>query len=119
MTENTMTENTLSLANLYDGAVIEAVDHALQEVFDNILDPNTETTKTREGVLKIKVKPNQERNLGTVTFQATAKLAPAQPLETAILIDRDRNGKAVAIEHFTRPKGKLLPLQELQEVQKV
>ena len=108
----------LSVATLYDGAVVEAVDYCLQEVLDNYLDPNTEAEKAREVILKIKIKPNKERNFGSITFQAASKLAPAQPLETAILIDRDRRGRAVAVEHFTRPKGKLLPLQELQEVQK-
>jgi hypothetical protein len=97
-----MSEEKLTLATMYDGAAIEAVDHELQNVVNNIIDVNTEAERIREVTLKIKIKPNKERNLGSVTFQATSKLAPCEALETSILIDRDKAGRGVAYEHYSR-----------------
>lgn len=97
-----MAEEKLTLATLYGGAAIEAVDVELQNVVDNIIDVNSEAEKIREVNLKIKIKPNKERNLGSVVFQASSKLAACEPLETAILIDKDPSGQGVAYEHYSR-----------------
>ena len=94
-----MTEkDQISLKSIYGGAIVEAVDHELQNVLANISDVNTSPGQTREVTLKIKIKPNKERNIAQLTFQASSKLAPAEALETSILIDRDKSGKAVGFE---------------------
>lgn len=88
----------VSLASLYGGAVIEAVDHEIQNVLTNIQDVNTSPGATRSVSLQIKIKPNKERNIASLTFQASSKLAPAEALESSIIIDRDQAGRAVAFE---------------------
>lgn len=40
-----MAREIMTLASICDGAVQERVNHALQKVSDNILDPNTDPKK--------------------------------------------------------------------------
>lgn len=102
----------LSVSTLHGGAAIEAVDIELNNVLQNIMDPNTESDKMRKVVLEIKIKPNKERNIGQVLFQAKSQLAPAEALETQILIDKDRAGRAMASEFKTQQeeRGAVLPI---------
>lgn len=81
-----MSEQIVSLANLGEGAVIEAFDTELQRVLQNIVDPNTDAKQAREITLKVKIKPDSERSIGMVSIVATSKLAPAKPVESTILI---------------------------------
>lgn len=88
----------ITLATLYGGAVVEAVDHEIANALANIMDVNTSPAQARTVTLKLKIKPNKERNIAGVTFQASSTLAPAEALETSILIDRDQSGRPVAFE---------------------
>lgn len=88
----------ITLASIYNGAVIEAVDHEIQNVLANISDVNTSSGAARTVTLKLKFKPNKDRNLANLTFQASSQLAPAEALETSILIDRDKSGRPVGFE---------------------
>ena len=94
-----MTEKLpITLATLLGGAIIEAVDHEIGNVLSNIQDPNTSSGAARTVTLSLKIKPNKERNIAQVTFQAASKLAPAEALETSILIDKNNAGQAVGFE---------------------
>jgi hypothetical protein len=93
----------ITLATLYSGAVIEAVDHEIANALANIMDVNTSPSQARTVTLKLKIKPNKERNIAGVSFQAASSLAPAEALETSIIIDRDKSGKPLAFE--LRPEG--------------
>lgn len=86
------------LEQLAMGAVMEAFDHELQNVVQNVLDPNTEAKAKREISIKIKVKPNEHRNMADVEAHTASKLAPARPVETTLLFDRDKKGKPLAAE---------------------
>lgn len=88
----------LKIETLAGGAVVEALEHEIQNMLNNIADPNTEAKKPREVRLVIKVKPNEHRNMADVLVQTSSKLVPAAPLETSILIDRGHTGEAVAAE---------------------
>lgn len=89
----------LTMETLCGGGVIESLHHEIQNVLNNVADPNTEAKKVREVRLLIKVKPNEHRNMADITVQASSKLIPAAPLETSILIDKDGN-KTVAAEMY-------------------
>lgn len=93
-----MEKQPITLPSIYGGAIVEAVDHELANALANISDVNTSPGQTREVTLKIKIKPNKERNIASLTFQASSKLAPAEALETSILIDRDESGRTVGFE---------------------
>ncbi|MDY0274766.1 MAG: hypothetical protein RBR42_04910 [Desulfomicrobium sp.] len=88
----------ITLSALYGGAVVEAVDHEISNALSNIMDVNTSPTQARTVTLKLKIKPNKERNIASVAFQASSTLAPAEALETSIIIDRDESGRPTAFE---------------------
>jgi hypothetical protein len=87
----------LGLANLDRGGALEAFDHALGSVIANILDPNTPAEQAREIVLRVKIKPDENRDMGKITYQATSKLAPVQARSVNAMLAKDK-GRAVARE---------------------
>ena len=82
---------------LCDGEMLEALEIELQKALDNIADERTEAEKTREIILKIKIKPDEERGLADVIVEVSSKLAPQIPLETSILVT-SLNGKTTGSE---------------------
>jgi hypothetical protein len=84
---------TVTIADLANGACIERADLELERVLENIMDPNTSPGVCREINLKIKIKPTDDRTVGGVTIQATAKLAPVTEHMTQVYIGKDIHGK--------------------------
>lgn len=80
------------LINLMDGAVNERFQNALAQVSDNINDPNTDAKATRCITLKIKFKPNEQRNVIQTLVSCDVALASAESLETTTIMEADNNG---------------------------
>jgi len=93
-------EKKLTLATLADGAAVAAVDNAIHECLQNIANPSTDPCKPRVVTLTIKIQPNEERNMGKVTFQAKSKLAPTQEMEMQVLFEKNGEGKVEAFEYY-------------------
>jgi len=90
-------EKFVSLATLNNGAAIELFDKELDAVLQNILDPNTKPEATRDVVLKVSIKPAENRRHADVSIQVTSKHAPAQESRTVFFLGSKR-GHAVAAE---------------------
>lgn len=93
-----MESQDLKLETLDEGGALEAVNHELKNVLENVLDPNTEAKKERKVTLEIKLKGDEDRNFCGLSYQAKSALAPAKAQTTNVLVDRDKDGKAVASE---------------------
>lgn len=93
-----MERNHVTLDNLGGGAVLEMFEDALQQVLDNIMDPNTKPTSVREVTLKIKIKPDEDRELAQVEVLPSVKLANVNAYPTQLFLGKD-GGKAVATEY--------------------
>ena len=91
-------DKSVSLATLGDGAAVELFNTELQRVLDNVVDENTQATVVREVTLKIKIKPQEDRDYGDVQIQCTSKLAPIAPFPTHFFIGKHK-GRGVATEH--------------------
>ena len=94
-------EETLTLANFGNGAVNEIFDRELQRVLKDIMDPNTEPTAQREVILKIVIKPDEERDLGVVGVKATSKLAGSRAFISKLAFGHNKSGKVEARECFS------------------
>lgn len=90
-------EDVVSLLNLGRGAAIERFDDELKRVLDNIIDLNT-TEQVREINLKVKIKPNGDRDFCMVDVTCSSKIAPSEPFQTHMFVGRTGKG-AVATEH--------------------
>ena len=88
----------VSLENLAHGAAIERFNLALSQVLENILDPNTDAKTKREVVLKVGIKPTEDRESGRVEVTTSTKLANYKAVETTIYIGTV-GGEAAAVEH--------------------
>ncbi len=98
-------DNELNLSEMAQGAFMERFHIELYKVLANIKDPNTDPKKARKITLTATLKPNEKRELATFEVQSKSDLAPAKPLSTMILIDKDADGKAVGKELKSGQKG--------------
>ena len=88
----------LSFENLGGGAASEKFEDALKKVLANILDPNTRPQTAREIVLRIKIKPSEERTDADVIIDCQAKLASDKVFPTKIFIGKSITGVPEAHE---------------------
>jgi hypothetical protein len=93
-------EKSFNLAELAKGALLERFNMELTKILQNIADPNTEPKKARKIQITLTLKPNERRNVASVSVQAKSTLVPTKPIETEIVIDRDNEGKVVASEFY-------------------
>lgn len=93
-----MSFENLNLENLDEGGALEAMNHELSKVLENILDPNTEAKTQRKVTLEVKLKGDENRNICGLSYQAKSTVAPLKPQEVQVIVDRDPQGKAVASE---------------------
>lgn len=84
-------EQKISLTSIKDGAVVEMFDRCIDEVLENISDPNTEARKSREIVLKVKFSPTEDRGMIGISAQCATKLLAQEQLVTSAFV---RNGAA-------------------------
>ena len=81
-------ENQVSLATLRKGSAIELVDEALQDVWANIRDANTDPKAERTVTLTLKFKPEANRMMTDVEIEVKSKLAHHAPVESKIVLGR-------------------------------
>ncbi len=105
-----METQKLSLEQLDDGGAVEAVNHEIQKILENLLDPNTEPKKERKVTLEIRLKGDEKRNICSLDYQAKSNLAPLKAQSVQVLVDRDKSGRAVASE-FRGERREPLPTQ--------
>lgn len=115
--------DSVTLENLGLGASVEKFEDALRKVLDNILDPNTLATVAREVILRVKIKPSEERTDATVLIDCQAKLASLKAFPTRIFIGKSINGQPEAHEVnanqytlFPREKGNVKSMANMKEV---
>ncbi len=91
-----MEHDVVTLETLGHGACLEKFDDELKKVIENILDPNT-TDAAREITLKVKIKPDETRQVCITDIIASSKLAPAKSFRTALFVGKEK-GVAIATE---------------------
>lgn len=90
------------------GSLMAKLNQEVNEVVENIYDPNTDAKKTRKLTLTLTFKPSENRNLASISIQAKASLQPAMPTTTNIMIDKDMNtGEVVASELKNKLPGQM------------
>lgn len=92
----------INLETLANGAFSVQVNRAIQEVAENIQDPNTEASAARKITVTIGFKPNKDRNFVATSVQAKTALAPALGTVTALSMGKDiKTGKVEVVEVTT------------------
>ena len=88
----------LSFENLGCGAAEEKFEEALKKVLANILDPNTRPQTAREIILRVKIKPSENRTDADVVIACDTKLAADKVFPTRIFIGKSITGQPEAHE---------------------
>lgn len=90
------------------GALAEKLNMSLEEVVSNLLDPNTDHSKTRKLTITMKFKTDDTRELSSMEVETKTTLAPTIPVSTKMLIGRDIDtGQVVAKEWNNQIKGQV------------
>lgn len=84
-------EEKLNINTLAGGAIEEAISFALDEVFENIKDPNTEAEKIRKLTVTLKLKPDETRQIIKTEINCKPTLVPTKSIVTQLLLDREGN----------------------------
>jgi len=98
---------------LAGGALEEALLYGLQEVMNNIDDPNTPAKASRKLVLTVTFKPNDSRTVSETELSVKTTLAPAKAITTTLLMERDGKGQMIASEMYGKDHNQgVLPLED-------
>lgn len=111
--------NPIDLAELAGGALQEKSQKALQDVFENMQDPNTPWKNKREVVIKLKFTQNEDRDDATCEISVEKKLAQPKPVETKFVLGTNlATGEVLAEEYGPGIKGQI-SLDEYQKEQQI
>lgn len=87
----------LDLSAIGEGGLQEKVDKELEKVFDNILDPNTDTKAARKLIITLTMKPDDTRQTVATGMEVKSTLAPQTGVATTVLVGQ-KDGKVYANE---------------------
>lgn len=76
----------ITLSSLSGGILEEKFEDAMKQVVSNIIDPNTEAKSVREINIKIKIKPNENREVVIYDASCTTKLTPNKPYQNVLFV---------------------------------
>lgn len=99
------------------GKLSAQINKALQDVTENILDPNTDETKVRKITVTISMKANKDRDYVATAVETKTTLAPTLGAVTALCVGKDlRTGEVDCVEIGSQIPGQLsLDLTEPEE----
>ncbi len=98
-------ENKINLETFAGGALAEKVNMALNQILENILDPNTDYGVKRKLTIDMTLVADESRDLAEVAIVAKPKLAPSKALSTKIVIGTDGKGGILASEYKKQVPG--------------
>lgn len=79
----------LPVSDLGNGAIQEKINQEYGKVFQNIHDLNTKPTDKRTINIKLEFKPDENRQVVTLTSSFTTKLADQEPVATTVMTGKD------------------------------
>jgi len=91
-------DDVITLANIGDGAAMEMFDVELRKVLKNIMDPNTDPKATRQIVMQIGFKADEDRDMAVISISVASKLSGARSYMTKVVFGRDDRGRVEARE---------------------
>ena len=113
-----------SLSELMDGGVEERFNRALDQVWDNVFDPNTKADAPREITMKVKIRASQNRDSARFDVDIIPKLAPPVSLSQTVMLSLSGDGSIVATERTNQIPGQIgmdgseQPLPKVMEFKK-
>ncbi len=107
----------LDINLLAGGAVREALEYALDDIFQNIKDLNTKAEKARKLTLTIEFKPDESRQVIKTSFNTKTSLVPVNSICTQLLLDKVGN-ETVATE-LLKQNPNQMAIEDLEDNKKI
>ena len=101
------TTSKINLETLAGGAFAEKLNEALQEVAENIQNPNTEATAKRGITVTIKFTPNKNRQMVNTQIAVSTKLAPTEAIDTEMVVGTNIKTGAVEFAEYDSTGGQM------------
>lgn len=114
--ENQVDEK-LDISMLAGGAVKEAIEYALEDIFQNIKDLNTKAEKTRKLTLTIEFKPDESRQVIKTSVNTKTSLVPVNSISTQLLLDKV-GSKTIATE-LLKQNPNQMAIEDLEDNEKI
>lgn len=114
--ENQVDEK-LDISMLAGGAVKEAIEYALEDIFQNIKDLNTKAEKARKLTLTIEFKPDESRQVIRTSVNTKTSLVPVNSISTQLLLDKV-GSKTVATE-LLKQNPNQMAIEDLGDNEKI
>jgi len=92
----------ITIQNVKDGAVLDALSIEMQRVLKNILDPNTDKGAKRKLKLELIFSYNEENNTLSIVHKIGSTLSSIKPIQVLALIGKDIRGNVEASEILTQ-----------------
>lgn len=108
-------EENIDISKLAGGAIQESIKYGLNEIFENILDPNTEAEKVRKLVLTLEFKPDESRQVVKTKTSCKTSLCPTNAVTTQMLIGR--NGEKIVASELLKHDPNQIAFDELDNQQ--
>lgn len=106
-------EDNMNINKLAGGAIQESINFALEEIFKNIKDPNTEAEKARKLTITMELKPDESRQFIKTKTTAKTTLAPTNSITTQLLLDK--NGEKIVATELLKNNPNQISFDELEE----
>lgn len=90
----------LDLAEIAGGALQEKAQAAIEEVAQNMQDPNTPWKNKREVVIKLAFTQNEDRDNATCEISVSKKLAQVKPITTNFAMGQDLKDGGIYMEEY-------------------
>lgn len=95
----------VDLKELAEGAVQEKLDHVMEEVLENVTNPNTAAKKKRKVTITLTMTPSENRDTVTIDAQVKATLTPENSATATLLVGINGDGAVEANELKSGAKG--------------
>ena len=97
-----------NLQEIAGGALREKANQALQQVLNNMQNPNTPWKNKRAVTIKMTFTQNEDRDDSTCEISVDTKLAPVKPVETKFSLGKNlKTGEVEAVEYGPGIKGQM------------
>lgn len=110
-------DEKLDINLLAGGAVKEAIEYALEDIFQNIKDLNTKAEKARKLTITIEFKPDESRQVIKTSVNTKTSLVPVNSISTQLLLDKVGN-KTVATE-LLKQNPNQMAIEDLEDNKKI
>jgi len=92
-------KNYMPFETLMGGKLNAQYMQAMEDIANNIMDPNRDADATREITIKIKIKPTVNGDQVAILGQVIPKLAPEKAVATFAFVDKDIDGQIDMCEY--------------------